>query len=219
MELDNCTKADIFAPDESLLCEARVFWDSADLYQLLEVPQNFPIWPDGEPAEYLVTFYDSTAGLVHCRCLLRLHGVDADLKSLSYQIVEILDTVQRRQDLKIPAVTEIEIAQVRLAGPSDNPPPKGAFVATTVNLSAGGVFFTCQYALPVDSLVHFTLREGPKPIELDAVVLRLEELPPKKRLPQFGHGCRFVDLKPAAESGLRSYIFRCQRDMRQRRQR
>lgn len=219
MELDNCTKADIFATDETMLCEAKVFWDSAGLYQLLEVPQTFPIWADGEPAEYLITFYDSTVGLVHCRCQLRLHGAETESKLLSYKIIEILETIQRRQDLKIPAVAEIEIDNVRLAASSDNPPPKGSFAATTVNLSAGGVYFTCQYALPVDSLVHFTLREGPKPIELDAVVLRLEELPPKKRLPRFGHGCRFVDLKPAAESGLRSYIFRCQRDMRQRHQR
>ena len=220
MELTNCNKADIFAVDGTLLCEARVFEDSAGLYQLLEVPRNFTIVED---YQYPITFYDPMAGLVHCRCQLLLHaerGEDADnpdFKSLSFTMVEVIDTVQRRQDLKVPAVAEIEVNVLRLAGGSDNPPPKGPFVAVTENLSAGGVYFVCQYALPPNSEVRFELREGPKPIELTAVVLRQEELPAKKRLPRFGHGCRFVNLKPAAESGLRSYIFRCQRDMRQRR--
>jgi len=222
MELTNCTKAEIYSADETPLCEARVFWDSAGLYQLLEVPREFKLYED---YEYIVIFYDATVGLVHCRCQLKMHGErgedeqDAALKSLSFTITEVLETIQRRQDLKVPASAEIEITVQRLASGSANPPPWKPFPATTVNLSAGGVYFVCQYALPADSEVHFLLKEGPKPIELTAVVLRLDELPPKKRLPRYGHGCKFVNLKPASESGLRSYIFRCQRDMRQRRAR
>lgn len=216
MELTNCNKAEVYAVDEKPLCEARVYWDSAGMYQLLEVPRSFELSATGE---HMVIFYDAMVGLVHCRCQLRPHSENEDFQSLSFTIIEILETIQRRQDLKVPTNAEIEISVVQMAGSSEAPPPKGAFMAVTENLSAGGVYFTCQYALPVDSEVHFELKEGPKPIELTAVVLRQEELPPKKRLPRFGHGCRFINLKPAAESGLRSYIFRCQRDMRQRRQR
>ena len=214
MELTSCNKAEVYAIDNTPLCEARVYWDSAGMYQLLEVPRAFEL---AESGEHVVIFYDSTAGLVHCRCQLRPHGEDGDFKSLSFTITEILETIQRRQDLKVPAVTEIEISAVQMAGASEAPPPKAPFSAVTENLSAGGVYFVCQYSLPVNSEVHFELREGPKPIELTAVVLRQEELPPKKRLPRYGHGCKFINLKPAGESGLRSYIFRCQRDMRQRR--
>ena len=216
MELTNCNKAEIYAVDGTPLCEAHVYWDSAGMYQLLEVPCSFELSDTGE---HMAIFYDSTAGLVHCRCQLRPHGNEGDVKSCSFTITEVLETIQRRQDLKVPTNAEIEISAVQMASASAAPPPKGAFTAVTENLSAGGVYFVCQYALPVDSEVHFELKEGPTPIELTAVVLRQEELPPKKRLPRFGHGCRFINLKPAAESGLRSYIFRCQRDMRQRRQR
>ncbi len=172
MELTNCNKAEIYAVDGTPLCEAHVYWDSAGMYQLLEVPCSFELSDTGE---HMAIFYDSTAGLVHCRCQLRPHGNEGDVKSCSFTITEVLETIQRRQDLKVPTNAEIEISAVQMASASAAPPPKGAFTAVTENLSAGGVYFVCQYALPVDSEVHFELKEGPKPIELTAVVLRQEE--------------------------------------------
>ena len=45
MEVDllNCNKADIYSASGPLLCNARVHWDSAGFYLLLEVPADFPL--------------------------------------------------------------------------------------------------------------------------------------------------------------------------------
>ena len=96
MELTNCNKAEIYAVDGTPLCEAHVYWDSAGMYQLLEVPCSFELSDTGE---HMAIFYDSTAGLVHCRCQLRPHGNEGDVKSCSFTITEVLETIQRRQDL------------------------------------------------------------------------------------------------------------------------
>ena len=63
MEVDllNCNKADIYSASGPLLCNARVHWDSAGFYLLLEVPADFPL---DEEAEYPILFYDPAAGLV-----------------------------------------------------------------------------------------------------------------------------------------------------------
>ncbi len=242
MEVDllNCNKADIYSASGPLLCNARVHWDSAGFYLLLEVPADFPL---DEEAEYPILFYDPAAGLVHSHCKLKAHSKteDGDL-ALSCTVLDVIQTIQRRQDLKVPATAQIEVSVVTMPRAAHDkqvplvseiavsvtnslgedeqdllPPKNASFTALTQNLSAGGVYFICPYALPVDTEVRFELHEGPKPIELTAVVLRTEALPPYKKQPRFGHGCRFITLKPVAESGLRSYIFRCQRNMRQRR--
>lgn len=238
VQLLNCSKADIYSAAGPLLCEARVHWDSAGFYLLLEVSPNFPL---DEEAEYPIIFYDPAAGLVHSHCRLKAHSKTEDGGlALSCTLVEVTQTIQRRQDLKVQTDAQIEVevthmpraaqdkqvsvvssieVSVMPKGQEGEPPnlPDGSFAAVTKNLSAGGVYFICQYPLPVDTEIRFELKEGPKPIELTAVVLRQEELPPQKHKPRYGHGCRFVNLKPTAESGLRSYIFRCQRNQRQRR--
>ena len=45
MEVDllNCNKADIYSASGPLLCNARVHWDSAGFYLLLEVPADLPL--------------------------------------------------------------------------------------------------------------------------------------------------------------------------------
>ena len=48
MELTNCNKAEIYAVDGTPLCEAHVYWDSAGMYQLLEVPCSFELSDTGE---------------------------------------------------------------------------------------------------------------------------------------------------------------------------
>ena len=67
-----------------------------------------------------------------------------------------------------------------------------------------------------DAEIRFEITEANKPLLLNAKVLRQDKLPLKREMPQYGHGCRFFDLKPQTESVLRNYIFRKERQ-RQRR--
>lgn len=213
--LKNCNKAEIFTPSNQLICEAGVFHDLADRLQLL-VPIDFAFTYKEHPF-YFVVFYDPISGLINCRCTLSTPSSLPDgRQSLLCKIAEVLNRNQRRQDLKVPLSTEIELTGIRVSA-EGRYPPVSRIPAVTRDISAGGIYFTCQYPLSVDTLATFQFRETAKPLTLSVRVLRQDQLKPVKGVDQYGHGCRFIDLEMDAESELRSYIFRRERQIHQNR--
>ena len=209
--LKKCRKAEIFNPAESLLCQAEVFSDISDRLWV-SVSHDFPY---EEFSYFNITFYDPVSGLVRCRCTLGSpESLSEERLSLLCTIVEVLESHHRRQDLKIPLEIEVELTCTYL--PAGAPEPPSTFTAITRNISAGGIYLICEHPLPEDAEIRFEITEANKPLLLNAKVLRQDKLPLKREMPQYGHGCRFFDLKPQTESILRNYIFRKERQ-RQRR--
>lgn len=212
MELKSCQKAEIYNPEGALLCEAEVTKASYDHYRLI-VPPEFDL--DETQEFYNVVFFDAIAGLVYTECKLSDPlTVANDKQSLLCTVREEKGKEQRRQDLKVPAEVAIEVSCTRVPAGQKRPPAR--ILATTRNISAGGIYFFCEHPIPEGAQVQFQLHEASKPLTLTARVLRQEELPPVKGKPQYGHGCRFLELRPQAESELRSFIFRKELQMRQR---
>ncbi len=205
--LKNCRKAEIFSPSEELICEGEVFLDLSDKIWI-SVPLDFS---REEYEFYIITFYDAISGLLHCRCRLPdSQTISNERQSVLCVILEVLNTQQRRQDLKIPLELDIEFTCTAIpSGAVELPEP---VPAKTRNISAGGVYFICEYLLPPNTQIQFELPEASKPLHLTAGVLRTEDLPPKNGRPQYGHGCRFLDLRPRTEAALRNFIFRKQRE-------
>lgn len=213
MELKGCQKAEIYSPAQEFLCTAEVTRAAYDNYRLI-VPLEFEVSTELE--YYEVVFFDAFAGLVHTLCRLSdpLH-ISKTQQSLLCVVREERGREQRRQDLKVPTNASIEVSCIRLPAGAKRPPAR--IQAKVRNISAGGIYFACQYPIPKGANVQFQLHEASKPLQLAANVLRQEELEPlSDGTPQFGHGCRFIDLKPNAEAELRSYIFRKELQMRQR---
>lgn len=217
MELRNCHKAEIYDLMDQPVCEAEVTRASYEGYRLI-VPQDFEM-PE-ETALFNVTFYDGFAGLVHTVCVLSdALNISKEKQSLMCVVREEKGNDQRRSDLKIPAVMSIDVSCVRRPSGSD---PKlrlpARIPAKTVNISAGGVYFSCGVFLPVDSHVQFQLHESDKPLQLTAKVLRVDEglEPDRSGKPQFGYGCQFINLKSQAEAELRRYIFRKEIELRRK---
>ena len=102
--LEYCRKAEIFNSERQLVCDAVVFRDSAERLQLI-VPTDFPAIPAGGAAEYEILFYDPFSGLLACRCTLSQPLRTSSRLSLLCEVEEVLETVQRRQDLKVPVGT------------------------------------------------------------------------------------------------------------------
>lgn len=211
--LKNCRKAEILTPSNTPACEAGVFHDLGGNLRLL-VPQTFSY---KDHPFFMVVFYDSVSGLINCRCTLSEPSPEVDGRiSLLCTVSEVLHRNQRRQDLKVPIQAAVEMTNVQVPF-GGAVPPVSKIPAVTRDLSAGGIYFICQYPLAVNTLVHFQFRETDKPLLLVAKVLRQEELKPVKGIPQFGHGCRFVEMEMDAESELRSFIFRRERQLHQNR--
>lgn len=202
--LKTCRKAEIYDPSDTLLCVSEVFCDLSNKIWVSVAP-DFP-WEDFE--YFNITFFDPVAGLVHSQCTLNSpQETSEERTSLLCTVLEIQDSQQRRQDLKIPLEIDLEI--------SCSQKPVGlpeSISAVTRNISAGGVYFICQYRLPEQTVVDFELKGASKPLVLSAVILRSEELPLQRNVPQYGHGCQYINLKPRTESALRNYIFRKQRE-------
>ncbi len=207
--LKNCRKAEIYTTGNELLATAEVFRDLSDNVWL-SVPTDFPL---EEHDSFLITFFDPVSGLIFSRCTLSKSDQGSEEKeALLCKIEEIMESRQRRQDLKLSLEIPLEMFFIHPA--SGIPGIPDMITATTRNISAGGVYFICQYAIPVDAELQFQLRGASKPLTLTAKVLRQESLPPVKDVPQHGHGCRFIDLRPQSETVLRNYIFRQERQKR-----
>ena len=208
--LKNCRKAEIYTAANELLATAEVFRDLSGNI-LLSVPTDFPL---DEHDLFLITFFDPVSGLIFSRCTLTKSDekTSEERDSLLCNILEVMESKQRRQDLKLSLEIPLEMFFINPA--SGIPGIPDMIAAYTRNISAGGVYFICKYALPVDAELQFQLRGASKPLTLTAKVLRQETLPPSNDVPQYGHGCRFIDLRPQSEAVLRNYIFRQERQKR-----
>lgn len=206
--LKKCRKAEIYSGD-TLICEAEVFRDLADDVWL-SIPKDLS-WES--PESYTVLFYDSISGLLLCQCALgEPQELSDEVDSVSCKILEVLKAEQRRMDLKIQFSTSLELSCTYVPGQPSHIPSR--IDAESRDLSAGGIYFISEYQLPVESVVQFQLHGASKPLLLSARVLRTEELPLKKGIPQYGHGCQFIEMKPQTEAVLRNYIFRQDRQQR-----
>lgn len=209
--LKKCRKAEIYLADE-LICVAEVFRDLTNEIWL-SIPKDLSL---NTSKEYTIIFFDSIAGLLHCRCTLsKVQSLTDEWDSVPCTILEVLEIQQRRQDLKISLETTLELFCTyvpRSAVTAVRIPEQ--ITAVTRDISAGGIYFICEYCLPKDTVVQFQLHGASKPLLLAAKVLRFEALDSKKDKEQYGHGCAFIELRPQTEAVLRNYIFRQERQRR-----
>lgn len=205
--LKNCRKAEIYLADE-LICVAEVFRDlNKEIW--LSIPKDLSL----DASEYTIIFFDSVAGLLRCRCTLsEVKTLTDEWDSVPCTILEVLETRQRRQDLKISLETALELYCTYVPSFATGIPER--IKATTRNISAGGVYFICDYCLPEGTVVQFQLHGASKPLLLAAKVLRFESLNSKAGKTRYGHGCAFIEMRPQTEAVLRNYIFRQERHIR-----
>lgn len=205
--LKKCQKAEVYLADK-LICVAEVFRDlNNEIW--LSIPKDLSL----EPSEYTIIFFDSIAGLLRCRCALsEVQPLTDEWDSVPCTILEVLDTLQRRQDLKISLETNLELICSYVPGSAAGIPHR--ITAVTRDISAGGIYFICGYCLPEDTVVQFQLHGASKPLLLSARVLRFEAIDSKDGNKQYGHGCIFTELRPQTEAVLRNYIFRQERQRR-----
>lgn len=202
--LKNCRKAEVYLADK-LICEAEVFRDLNNEVWL-SIPKDLSL----NASEYTILFFDSISGLLRCRCALsEVQPLTDEWDSVPCTILEVLDTQQRRQDLKIPLETTLELVCTYVPSFATHIPQH--IMATTRDISAGGIYFICDYRLPEDTVVQFQLHGASKPLLLAAKVLRFETLKDKRGNEQYGHGCIFIELRPQTEAVLRNFIFRQER--------
>ena len=210
IRLDNCKKAELYDED-GIVCTASVM-PGAMGSVLLTVPQGVEC---GKNKGYLVKFYDPTAGVLTCSCVLsNPMELPDDLLSVCCDIVEEIEQLQRRADVKIHVEVPIMLHVERR--PGDYFIPITGWPSTVKNISAGGVYITSDLSLNPGREIEFEFDETEEKIELMARILRVEDLTEQPNQTMYGYGCKFVCLSARSEKQLRNYVFREERRMRSR---
>jgi len=216
--LEYCKKAEIFDKDNNLLCEAAVSLGPMGSL-LLTVPRSLDYQAQDA---FLILFLDPTLGKLTCRCALSSPLLLPDqMYSLRCDILERVSQEQRRQDLKVPLKVpvglEITIHATRCPGDSVFVPDEG-WPARLMNLSAGGAYIQTDLVLAEGRQIWFDFRGAGAPLRLTASILRVEDLTVYPTKPLYGYGCKFVGLPARAESQLRSFVFREERQLYKQKQ-
>lgn len=152
-----------------------------------------------DPVE--IRFLDSTLGVVTCLCKLTAPLLTPDKRFMVYrcQILEELSREQRREDIKIPLTSQVQV----------NHPASGKSAPGALrDISASGVYLGTSLSAQKGDILSFTLQLDDGSIPLTAEVLRAELRP---NLGGYGYGCRFVRMLPQHETQLRAYIFQEER--------
>ena len=210
VNLEQCKKAELYQGDH-LLCEAGVSTGPMGGI-LLSVPRSVEC---GRDKQYVVKFYDSGLGVLTCRCTLSSPmELPDDLLSLRCDVMETIEQLQRRQDVKVPTNVQVMLHAERR--PGDLYIPLKGWPATVKNISAGGVYVSTDLSLSAGREIEFEFRETGEKLDLMARILRVEDLTEQPNLPIYGYGCKFVCLSTRAENQLRNFVFREERRRKSR---
>lgn len=213
--LQNCTKAEVYDTNGTLLCPATV--QSGPMDSILVIT------PDSldhkEHDLFRIVFYDPVLGVLTCRCELSAPlDLPDHMTSYRCEILERLNQEQRRQDVKVSVAAGADVTIHVARQPGDHiQVVKEGYPATVLNISAGGVYLRTALPLQPDRRLWFDFKGAGETIPLTAQILRVDDLSPHPAKQVFGYGCRFVDLPARHESLLRGYVF--QEDRRRRSQR
>lgn len=207
MNLENCKKAEVFDGEE-LICEASVTTGPMGSL-MLNVPRTIQC----RDKAYLTKFYDPTLGVLTCRCVFSSPlDLPENMCSVRCDILEKIEQVQRREDLKVP--TDVRIMLHVERRPGDIYIPMAGWPATVKNISAGGVYFRTDLSLGAGREIEFEFSETGEKLHLMARILRVEDLTERPNQPMYGYGCKFVCLSARCENQLRNYVFREERRLR-----
>jgi c-di-GMP-binding flagellar brake protein YcgR len=152
---------------------------------------------------------DDSQGVLDFRCGFSGYIRDGLIYNNALEVVEIIKTVQRRQDVK--AKTNIPIKIVLLKNDEtvmiDPVTMKSIqYDAYLRDISAGGVMLETEAQLDVNQKFLFPFDKGSSPILVTAQVIR--EQPKENELRCYG--CRYVNNNSGKESVIREYVFRLQ---------
>ena len=208
VNLEQCRKAELHSGNE-LVCEASVTAGPMGSI-LLDVPRSVAY---GKDKPYLVKFYDPSLGVLTCRCVLSgPMDLPEDMLSLRCDIVEQLEQLQRREDVKVTVNVPIMLHAERR--PGELYIPLKGWPAMVRNISAGGVYVSTDLSLSAGREIEFEFNETGEKVHLMARILRVEDLTEQPNQPIYGYGCKFVCLSARSENQLRNYVFREERRRR-----
>jgi len=210
-----CAKQRIYTERNERSLEARVYdTDNRPLFEgkasYLKDEEKVLISADEfyvlAETEYLVTYADNL-GVFYLRCAYEGFEMDGAVFVFTMRVVDTVNIVQRRQDLKIKTNIPIKITLLDIGGKIKIDPTTMKALqipAMLRDISAGGIMVDTEYHMDVNQTIMFPFDKGSYPIMINAQVIR--EQSHDERI--YRYGCRFLNNNSGKESVIREYVFR-----------
>lgn len=189
----HCKKAEILNPGTNGSIRASVSTGAVGGL-LVSVPREAELSLRGSVR---IRFYDSTLGVVLCRCRLSSPLTSGNMRVYRCKVLEQLARVQRREDVKVSMSVVVNVDYEGMLYPS-----------TIENISAGGVYLVSSLVASAGEQLTFVFPKTDPPVTLTADILRVELRVNQNGRNAYGYGCRFANLNVSQESLLRGYVFR-----------
>lgn len=196
-----CKVADVFDRQRHFLFTAKATINSSG-QATLEFPLSVEL--EDMDIEGYVTFYDDVEGLVTYWCsFYNLQKGKNDIVTMSLSVSDLVDQVQRRQDLKSSVRFKIEIDYMDYRG-------RMRFCQGEVeNISAAGVFFTSEHRFALGDSVVLRLSEISPRLFTGTHILRIQTLDQWESSPWLVHSEEkpLAPPKPPAPEGQNIFSF------------
>lgn len=156
-----------------------------------------------DSSDVRIDFFDGRIGCVKTNCeLLVRRNYDSSISSpwvADCEIREVIEIIEARRSIRMTMEKEVTFTS---RGKED-------FRGVIQNISEGGIYFITRTRLKRDDTVLFSYSFIEREFEVEAVVLREEDL----RDGRFGYGCQFLELTVDAQRDIRQYVYLRQQGM------
>lgn len=156
-----------------------------------------------DSSDVRIDFFDGRIGCVKTNCeLLVRRNYDSSISSpwvADCEIQEVIEIIEARRSIRMTMEKEVTFTS---RGKED-------FRGVIQNISEGGIYFITRTRLKRDDTVLFSYSFIERKFEVEAVVLREEDL----RDGRFGYGCQFLELTVDAQRDIRQYVYLRQQGM------
>ena len=199
--------ARIYSVDKSFIYEGRAEYDREAKTIYIRGGKSDVEKVAALGGDCLVHYTDSAQGVFdfYCRYTgFEQDGVHFDMVML---VDDIIQTTQRRQDLKMKTNISIKLTLLDQGDKVLTDPETMRSVTVPAmlrDISAGGIMIDTERELPVNQKLLFPFDKGSSPIMVSAQVIR--EQPPVNDY--YRYGCRFINNTVSKESIIREYVFR-----------
>ena len=192
MVLNNCRTCTVYQEEDSVQKKFQVKCDGDQIILLLRREQEI-----SELSDIRIDFFDGQIGCIKTRCELAVRSNCDPSITVPWvadcEILDVIEIVEGRRSIR--ATMEKEAVFSADGGEG--------FKGVIQNISEGGIYFITTTRLQTGNTVLFTYNFFEISYEMEAVILREEDL----RDGRYGYGCQFIELAVEALKDIRQYVY------------
>lgn len=204
-------KVSIYSSERIFICDTTLLSKKDEIVTMI-VPEEAI---DVIYTNMILTLYDDVYGLITYRAEMidfKKEIIHSNFEyTVQFHLIEKLEVVQRRSNVKVKATIPTKIKLVDENGKimiDKETKELLEYEGTIKDISAAGILLITKEKLNVGQNFTFLFEKCKRPFEITAEILRHQ--PQEQDETIKGYGCQFLNLSLSEESFVRQYVFRVQ---------